>query len=661
VSKASQASRWVDTVAVRAGATADEVTAILREWRIDPSASYPAPRHLHLTHIRFSGTRPEAGTPNPGPFEFNWDGLGPGIWALASEINNAGKTSVLEIAMWALRGDPKNLAADVRKWLENVDVGFELNGTPHRVTYAVDDGRPSGELKRSTGSGTDTTVFTFETADEFEEHMGSFMVAELGLHTLRSWNSTTEEPTEHGWNALTGALYITRKQSSSLLGDLVMGGLAGRLLQVFLGVPWTQTVFNARAARDTANARRTRARSKGADPARRKALADQLSALQRERDEASTATSSLVSDTASAFAQMTAANHTYSDAQDLVRRLTSELAVAKLAVREFKQELIDRSETALAERFFQGLNPSLCPRCDTHIDEQRRRKENTHHECSVCQTHVDLSITATTEEDGDEVDDDPLSVSELQAQLGGAEVAVASAQIALDGALAARDRARAAATAARAEVEEAEAGRGALAKLQELDVRIARVEGAVEEVDSVAQVDTDTIASADAAHNILSAAHSEADERLRDARGDLFDDLNRLATEIGQQLGIATLTGVEIDGAAHVKVYKGGTKTSFSNCSPGEQLRLRVAVVVAMLRVGQDRGVGRHPGLLIIDSPAAEETNDNDAGVIMDNLHQITEIVPGLQVIAATARPSLLDGVVPAHHIRQVTGASQLW
>ncbi|MGE0308965.1 MAG: hypothetical protein AB7Q27_24790 [Acidimicrobiia bacterium] len=531
MSKTNQSNGWIESVASRAAVTADEVAAVLREWRIDPSASYPAPKHLHLTHIRFSGTRPEEVTPNPGSFEFSWEGLAPGIWALASEINSAGKTSVLEIVMWALRGDPKNLAADVRKWLQRVDVGFELNGTAHRVAYAVADGRPFGELQRMTDSGVETAVFAFETADEFEEQMSSFMVGELGLHTLRSWNSTNEEPIEHGWNALTGALYITRRQSSSLLGELVMAGLAGRLLQVFLGVPWTQTVYNARAARESAKARSARARAKGADPTRRKALAEKLSELQRERDEASVGTGSLVSDTAAAFARMNAANHRYSDAQDLVRRRTSELAVAKLAVREFKQELIDRSETALAERFFQGLHPTLCPRCDTHIDEQRRSREDTHHECSVCRSHVDITVAMSIEDD-EEGNDDPLSLSELRAQLGGAEAAVERAQAAVDEALGARDVAREAATTARAEVEEAEAGHGVIAKVQELNVRIARLEGAIGEIDSVSESIADSVAEADTAYNVLSAAYHEADARLKDARGDLFDDLNRLATQI---------------------------------------------------------------------------------------------------------------------------------
>lgn len=74
----------------------------------------------------------------------------------------------------------------------------------------------------------------------------------------------------------------------------------------------------------------------------------------------------------------------------------------------------------------------------------------------------------------------------------------------------------------------------------------------------------------------------------------------------------------------------------YSACTPGEKLCLRIALVIALLRVAEAHGVGRHPGLLLVDSIGAEETEADDLAELMRHLVEVTEsLVRGLRVLTS--------------------------
>ncbi|GAA3832652.1 hypothetical protein GCM10022226_62420 [Sphaerisporangium flaviroseum] len=52
----------------------------------------------------------------------------------------------------------------------------------------------------------------------------------------------------------------------------------------------------------------------------------------------------------------------------------------------------------------------------------------------------------------------------------------------------------------------------------------------------------------------------------------------------------------------------------------GEQLRLKIVTTIALLRHGFRSGVGRHPGLLLVDSPGAEEVDSGDLRHMLEDL-----------------------------------------
>lgn len=108
-------------------------------------------------------------------------------------------------------------------------------------------------------------------------------------------------------------------------------------------------------------------------------------------------------------------------------------------------------------------------------------------------------------------------------------------------------------------------------------------------------------------------------------------------------------------------MWKGGQQHSYGSVTEGEQLRLKIVTTTALLRHGIRSGVGRHPGLLIIDSPGAEEVDSTDLRLMVQDLVTLTDMAPELQVIIATARGQDVASIIPTGQLRLAPAGERLW
>ena len=131
-------------------------------------------------------------------------------------------------------------------------------------------------------------------------------------------------------------------------------------------------------------------------------------------------------------------------------------------------------------------------------------------------------------------------------------------------------------------------------------------------------------------------------------------------TTLGKALGISNLEKATLQANAHLPVVKGGEKTAFGKLTDGEKLRLKIALVVSLLDVGTTSGLGRHPGLLIVDSLAAEELNRENGELLLRELNRVAETY-GLQVITSTAHSELVAAVLPAESVQGPTVEALMW
>jgi hypothetical protein len=130
---------------------------------------------------------------------------------------------------------------------------------------------------------------------------------------------------------------------------------------------------------------------------------------------------------------------------------------------------------------------------------------------------------------------------------------------------------------------------------------------------------------------------------------------------LGQKFGIGNLDKIELNRQGGMKVTTAGVDAPFVRVSGGERLRLRVAVVVALLRVGARSGVGSHPGLLMLDSPGSDELTVHDEATLLRELDSLKDELPELQVLIASAEPAAVQGQLREDAIYSNLSGGPLW
>lgn len=445
---------------------------------------------------------------------------------------------------------------------------------------------------------------------------------------------------EFDWASLLPGLFVPEAAYGVVLGDHPPA--AGRLLQMFVGLPWFSTheairvAVTALAQTDRDVERRAK-RDASARDDRIRSVKDQLDKARKTIgvDAAGAATELQV-----AAAEQDRTRAAAQAQEEVWRAAAAELQAAADVERTARRRLRDLQETESAAALFGTLEPTRCPRCELTIDHERRSHE-ARGTCSVCdraQPHVPDDAEARIAE----------ATDQLEAAVDGVTVARASA-----------DRAQAAAeTTARqrdAATDRYRAASDAVKQASASDERrleAARLEGQLRELERREQ--RPTVAPDDEA-NILKAAQTEALKRMDPDT--LLTRLNTEVLDVAQRLGLSDITSVALNRAARMDVHKGKVRTTFSKLNLGERLRLKIATVIALLRVGHP---SRHPGLIVIDSPAAEEISDVNLDLMLTEIVKLVDEQADLQVLIATTRTDAL-AVLPEGHARLAPSGERLW
>ncbi|MFC4951023.1 hypothetical protein [Pseudonocardia sp. GCM10023141] len=673
------------------GAVPEQVVEeVLRDSQIITAAAVPTPVRLRILEISFSGTKRLRQTENDGdtgevvlePLAFTWT-LGPGLYVIGSHENLRGKSTVLEVIRWALRGRCR-LQEDVRSWLEHVQVVFQVNEERLIVDFVLRDGEPVGAVHREGTDGVGRVELArFDTEDDFEQVMDSVMMTRLHLQRIAAWQE--DQAVEHAWVAYASALSISSNGLGTLLGDVVFSGMPSRLLQMFVGAAWAAS----RAQATTAIKATEFALARLDQQAKRQ---EEVTAGRwEEAGERVTAARALLDglpDGGGRLAEVEAAVGRVGQLGAQISGLRVQLDGLRDVERSAQRELLEEQarahaqlEDALGRRFFNALRPTACPRCAAPVTEKRLAEEAQGHECSVCTTELDLEafaqevLVATSAPEPEReasLRSKQFGDSADSAVNGGEEMSVGGEHAlrrALDEAGAAAERVEGRLRTLERERDEAAAlarTGGELADLarrrRDAELELARAEGA-----RTALEPTPTVSGQrergdlERRRKVLKATDQITTLWVQVAQGEALADLSREIATLAQGFGIPQLTAVQLSGNATLKVHKGGVITSYSKCTAGEQLRLKVATAVALLRAGFTTRIGRHPGLLTVDSPGSEEATKDSLDTMLHALQAAAADSPDMQVIVATTRTELLEELIPQDRRRVAPPGGYLW
>jgi hypothetical protein len=588
---------------------------------------------------------------------------------------------------WALTGRCP-LQADVLSWVEHVEVEFSLDDVPVVVTFEVNAGVPAGSaLQEMTTGGAkrQTSLGSFNSDAEFESLMGALMLERLRLEPIAMW--ANEQETSHAWPAYASALSVHADRLDPVVGN--EGVLGTRMLQMFVGTSWAPARAQAATALNAVKFARERASAKA------KAAAEAANASITVAEDRVAKARELVESFGTAepdldamFSLAAAATDYASVAQELSFQLLAARSVATHVHDQLRAEQLRRNtilEDALARRFFNAMAPTVCPRCSAAVTRERRDAEGHDHECSLCSSQLDLNafagnvvlasdvpgdirsemIRATAEaeaehaelaadkpDDEEDIDDVVDALDALQQAASDADAAVAKLETDLASAERNRLDAEAAVKASRNGIDRARA------RLQ-AELELARAQGALE---SLRGTDVPVVPSAvdEVKVKVLETADRLTSVWLKNDQDPLLVEVSKEITRLARSFGADNITSVSLKGNANMDVHKGGAKSGYGSLTNGEKLRIKLATAIALIAHGHKAGVGRHPGLLFIDSPAAEEIPADDLKIMLNAMRAAAEET-SMQIVVATTHGPMLASLLPPDNVLVATGDDFVW
>ncbi|WP_415940101.1 hypothetical protein [Streptomyces sp. 039-1] len=644
------AGEILDNAAAQLVLSKQQVERILAEANITLTTPAPADRRMRILRLRVDGVKYD-GEPFAidRPFE-------PGIWAIVHPSNSAGKTSVLEFLVWPLRGAPRDLPPGVQSWVRTLRLDLVAAGKPIRITLEQVPGLiPPIHVDILTADTTEALLAAENDdplrliakgsgADDVERVIGSFFLDALRMERTNLWTAKggadgEGAPQVHGWLAYFGACYLNAGGDELLLGDVSAPGLPAKLLELFVDIPYSTahaqlSVAVKGKAKTTKQAQRRAEGDVNARSAERAEWQAQLDTLQRHIQDLSTAPEA---DVTPLLQQADQAAEELRHLRMGLNDAAQSLADATAARISAEQTQLDAQETWQARRVLGRLNPTCCPRCEEPVSAERRAAERDKAACAVCTRPLPEVAEDVAEAVIEQLAADIATAQEAETA---AATLHATVKASADAALTAHQQAT-------------EAVRSALAtsptqlRLRELELKAADLKGRLAATGTPPPSAPETPGTPD----VLGTVHQLVEATVKASADYLFPTMDTEIVNLSDQFGVQHLNSVALKRNGNVNPVKEGVKHPFKKLSRGDRLRMRVATVIALLRAGAARHIDSHPGLLLIDSIAAEEMTADAARRLIGELQTLTQELPELQVVFTTAQPDLVEGLLPEDHI----------
>ncbi|MHA6721144.1 hypothetical protein ACX40Y_17055 [Sphingomonas sp. RS6] len=648
---------WVKAIAEHCNLDIGDVRQVLLKYGIRAQTTPPRSKSLRFESIKFSGVRSES-TP-AGPFSLSWLDLDAGIYAVMSERNLRGKSSILNMLNAAIRGDfPGRIKSDIWKWLQALEVRFRIDSVLHRLELEKDAGEEKAAqarayLSRSEDGHQWVTLYSGDAAEGLKAQTEQLMMEELDFPVIYAHNKNTGGHA-HGWPLISSAFYLSSSvEPKALFGDLPVDGIPLRLLQLFIGLPWVSTYSAALTAQKQieqgiAN-RPSQAGTATVLKTRLLEVEEQLAEAKKARGPDNR--SDLRLQLARLDETIAADRRQARDANTVMEADETSLGAISESFETARRRLKLLEEERSAGYSFRQLSPSCCPACEGQF-EIATTKSSSDASCALCKN----VLPAEDVEAGDDrIADAKHLVTELTRSVEQAKTKQKRSEA---DALAKSERLRLNMAEARRVQDQLSAlpvdpdnrviELGAQAKqLQELlsALQLPSAE------DSEAQVDL----------QILRAASEISKASMTALQEDILGELTGAVMSLATKFGVSHLTSMHLDNGGKLKVRQGGADTFFTGLTMGEKLRIKIAIALAAVEVAQRRGHGRHPGLLIIDSPASEEVVSKDFEQMLDSVAAAARSIGGIQIIIGTIAREAVEAVVPDTHRLHAKGEAYLF
>ncbi|WP_232496201.1 hypothetical protein [Novosphingobium kaempferiae] len=640
---------WINEIVLKSKVDRDEVVRILAAHGVEEDSTLPRKRSVTLKKVLLRGKKYN----EDKPFEFQWDDLGKGIWSLLTDANSKGKSSILGLIRGALRGDlPGNrLKSDIWGWLSEFELDFLIDEHRHRVRLTKMVGAPAAanadvSLSRFDGDR-EVIIRRGANDDGFGKAIDSLFMDELGFSRVRAYRSKEGEAVEHGWPSMCASLFITGP-NSILFGDTGQDGVNLRLIQLFIGLPWVTTYTCASTSQKAVAARLAKENSNKDDriTGRIKDHEGKVAQLEAKLS-AEPDLSALRAELPLLDRELVQKRQAADAASALVSSRETLFDDAKFARAEARRKLLQSKDDAEAKLVFKRLKPTCCPSCARAFGNDRFVASESL-VCGLCGNEEEENGSSEALINGLEAD----AAETLKVQ----KAALKALEAAKD---AAKNATGAVATLV-SQIDEVQAKLHRGSASDDIRLEIATLKARIEELKFTAGPVVD-LAPIQQELAVLSAAEKVTKSLFNDLQTAILDDVSKALMKFSTAFGVKNLQSMALNGAGQIKIEQGGQTTSFMKLNPGENLRVRIAAALAVLDVAERRGHGRHPGLIILDSPAAQEMSSQDFAALVESVVAAVDEFPNVQILIGAVNREELLSHVPVERRRHAAGETPLF
>ncbi len=648
-------------------------------------------KRITIERVYFKGAKAIAGISSPINFDQRF---GPGLWMVLAD-NLKGKSTLFKVIKFGLTGESGELGHEMKDWLKLIYVEFKINETTY-TSYIDRQGTFLNALLYlapiddiiDKEIDNDKIVMRAENAKIFQSKMEDFFFKELEFYHL-SWTQKASQKDKNTlneakatWNTYFESIYLTSRS----FDKLGFGNQEELIFQMMLGLSFTYPINRLKVSSDKIAFNISTLETMSQAESKRKA--SELKSLEKELDKISKELAGLyvfnnsifdVSDLFERRIDMTAAlevkiadqqtgeSSVYDNKQLMegIRNANTELTAKGRNYNDLITKAT-RAKLSLEEHlnfgiFFSNLDIKLCPHCNNSVSVEKKEQESTSKECQLCSHHVDQNVSIDGQHFKDKIDSINAEISGYTQQrdllrkeyfrnkdiLENKRTENVSIEKNLKEIKASNKSTIQELKLIDEQIRVAKKKDEAAGKIMELEKKKAVLEYRVSDASgSFINSTVEEIAKEKVKHELLNEALIELKQLRNIQNEEILNSFKELLLEELKDLGIVNITEIQLTESFKINYKINDSWVNFENISEGEQLRVKLAIYLSIIQLDSKFEAGKHPRILIIDSPSKEEGDRNFHNGLKKVLSSISEkYEKDVQIIIGTASRELEDAV----------------
>lgn len=589
--------------------------------------------------------------------------------------NLKGKSSVFKIVKFALTGR-NSLKPDISSWIKTIMLGFSIAAKSYTIYIDKTSARMSSALYSTAIDqlnikSNDNVIFQSNTKSDYEAQIQDFFFNQFSYYPL-SWtqkdsakDSIELREAKSSWSTYFKSIYLESKDTNSFYGNQ-----GSKTFQVLLGLKYTKIINKMMIRRDfIKNSLAKRDGDKNTSLVGKEDLLKELKDIEvslvdlrtnsdyLEFQSLKSSQNNLFIDIQKSSMKFSSSNNRnyqllveMNNGQSVCDSLIKENSRLEKEVAKLTRKINDLKEYLETGYFFSNLTIKMCPSCNHEFDMSQT---NEKHECSLChkpvvseienkeqfserikqlaetKTILEIKISETIEKinvlqkNSKDLEKEKLDIEATLLNNDYAELCQRSEQT--NRRLNELNKNLKLTTELENELVSQRAILNYRLSLQEADIN-------------------DTIGNLNKKLEVLEIAIDYFINKRFEESQPILKSLQDLMLNEINAFGLPSITNIYIDKVFNIEYTQNGTRIKFEDIAEGEQLRVKLAFYLSIIQLDIQKNYGKHPRLLIIDSPAKEEGDNKYLEGLTAVLIDIEKrYADKLQILIGTAERNLSD------------------